>query len=514
MNRFKLTSDGVAQTVAFLKDKTKPAPVWAKRFRDDLVAKGTKVFYKGLEVIPVDKVDDYLRDRMFKKDGTLPFGRDAAHHKLKTTVVGVTRRALMRFIKAQDAFEHTKAAVPKAKRKGGPRLKTYQVQTDLVFIRKNDLVDMNRRFEKSIDKEETYMVSSVEVSTGLSRLDWTRTKDPKIVTPIVLKHIRSISAALQVHPRTIACRMDAGTEFNHVEIKKVVPDTKIVKVAASVEKKNQDAQRVFYRILKTRRSVAIPDALKQTQKLLNETFNRIHGASPNELVEKSTKFFNIRGYNSERKEYIAGDRRKPFVVGQRVRIVTKPAKGADIGYKSYKGATFSERIYIIKKIQKSTPRKYWVASRWLTQDKLKSTEAEDKKTTALIKKRDEDQKEADEKEEEKAEVVARKEAVEREKVKQQQVAAGTRRSTRRRNPEKERLRKEREKRQEQELAQFFLQEEKDAEERAKKKGGDDEYKHKRVGMATGGVYERAAREDDWKPKKRKRKRRTKRVKRV
>jgi hypothetical protein len=318
---------------------------------------------------------------------------------------------------------------------------------------------------------------------------------------------------LKVHPRTCALRLDAGSEFNHVELKKVVPDTKVVKVASSVEKKNQDAQRVFFRILKTRRAVDIPDALKQTQNLLNSTLNRIHGASPNQIVEKNTKFFNIRGYNSERKSYIAGDRRKPFEIGQRVRIVTKPAKGADIGYKSYKDQAFGKRIYIIKKIQKSTPRKYWVASRWLTQDKLKLTEAEDEKTNALIKKRDEDQKQADKEEEKRADEAVHKEAVEREKAKELQIAAGRRRSTRRRNPEKERLRKEREKRKEEELDQFFLQEEKDAEERVKKKGGHDEFKHKRVGVATGGVYERTNREDEWKPKQKK-KRKRKRIRRV
>ena len=169
MQRYKFTVANVSKAVQFLKGKSDDAPAWAKRFKDDLKTKGGgKIFYKELEIIPSEQIETYLRKEMFKKDGTLPFGRDAAFHKLKQTVIGVPRRHLMRFIKSQDIFEHTKAAIPKAKSKGGKKIKTYTVETDLVFIRKNDLVNSNRRFEKTVDKEETYMVSTVEKSIGIN----------------------------------------------------------------------------------------------------------------------------------------------------------------------------------------------------------------------------------------------------------------------------------------------------------------------------------------------------------
>ena len=410
MQRYKFTVGGVSKAVQFLKGKSEDAPAWAKRFKDELKTSGGKVFYKGLEIIPSEKVEEYLRREMFKKDGTLPFGRDAAFHKLKQTVIGVPRRHLMRFIKSQDIFEHTKAAVPKAKSKGGKKLKTYTVETDLVFIRKNDLVNSNRRFEKTVDKEETYMVSTIEKSTGICRLSYVKVKEAEKVTPIVIKHIRSIAKALKVHPRSMAYQSDAGGEFNMKEIKKVVPDAKIVRVGSSIEKKNQDAQRVFYRVLKSRRSVDIPDALQQVQKLLNETYNRIQGASPNELLENSTKTFNIKSYNKARGSYIAGDKRTPFEVGQRVRIQIKKQKGIDLKFKSYKGETFSKRVYIVRKITSTSPRKYWVNSKWLTQDQLKGTEQEDQATKDLMDRRDKEQDEKDDKEEQKqAEVAKEKE---------------------------------------------------------------------------------------------------------
>ena len=202
MQRYKFTVDGISKAIQFLKGKSEEGPAWAKRFKDELKVKGSDVYYGELKIIAQEKVDDYLRTEMFKRDGTLPFGRDAAFHKLKKTVLGVPRRRLMKFIKSQDIFEQTKAAVPKAKSKGGKKVKTYTVETDLVFIRKNDLVNTNKRFEKSVKKEETYMVSTVEKSTGLSRLSYVKSKDSSVVTPIVIKHIRSIAKALLVRHST------------------------------------------------------------------------------------------------------------------------------------------------------------------------------------------------------------------------------------------------------------------------------------------------------------------------
>ena len=219
MNRFKFTEENISEAVKFLKGKQANAPAWAKRFKEDLTVKGNTVLYKGLPVVPKSKVDDYLREEMFKKNGTLPFGRDAAFHKLKSTVgAGITRRHLMRFIKAQPILESTKASVPQAKRKGGKRMKTYTVETDLIFIRKNDLVHSNPRFSKTQRKEETYIVSTVEKTTSLCRLDYVNVKEARLVTPIVKNHIRSIAKALKVHPRSMAFRSDAGTEFNIPEI--------------------------------------------------------------------------------------------------------------------------------------------------------------------------------------------------------------------------------------------------------------------------------------------------------
>jgi len=497
---------GISQAIEFLKGKSKDAPAWAKRFKDDLKAKGSKVYFKDLEIIPKSKVEDYLRTEMFKRGGTLPFGRDAAHHKLKTTVIGVTRRHLVKFIKSHEIIEQTKAAVPKAKSKGGKRVKTYTIETDMVFIRKNDLVNSNKRFEKSIEKEETYIISTVEKTTGLSRLGYSKTKDPRIVTPIVIKHIRSIAKALSVHPRTMAYQSDKGTEFNMVEIKKIVPDAINVRVAASVEKKNQDLQRVFYRILKSRRAMSIRDGLSQTEKLLNETYNRIQGGTANELVKKNTKSFNIKGYNTSRGSYVAGDKRRPLEVGQRVRIVIKKDKGLDLNYKTYKGLTFSRKVYIIKKVTKSSPRRYWVNNTWKTLDKLMATEAEDQKTKDMVKQRDEAREEADKAVEKRGAQREKKKAEVMNVVKEIEIAEGVRRRTRPKDPAKERLKQKR--LEKQRLDEASIRRAERSEEEDAKKRGLSPARRRRV--LRGRKYERRG-EEAWKPSPQPPRRRIRRV---
>lgn len=121
MQRYKFSEAGIKQAIQFLKGKSEDAPNWAIRFKADLKVKGTKVLYKDRVIIARENIDDYLRTEMFKKNGTLPFGRDAAFHKLQSTVIGVPRRRLMKFIKAQPVFEHTKAAVAQAKKKEDQR---------------------------------------------------------------------------------------------------------------------------------------------------------------------------------------------------------------------------------------------------------------------------------------------------------------------------------------------------------------------------------------------------------
>ena len=59
-----------------------------------------------------------------------------------------------------------------------------------------------------------------------------------------------------------------------------------------------------------------------------------------------------------------GDKRKEFDVGQHVRILADEKIRRGIGYKSYKGQQFSEKVYVITKKTKKKPVKYRVGKKW------------------------------------------------------------------------------------------------------------------------------------------------------
>ena len=390
MNRYKFTSDGIKSAIKFLKDG-EDGPPWAQKYKEDLKVKGTDVFYKNKKIISHDKVGDVLREEIYKKDGDTPAGRDSGFHLLKQKYVGISRRYLMKFLQSQKALGTTRAAVAKPKKAAGKKLKKYTIETDLIFLKRNDMIRANKRFRlTSLDEvpELSYIVSTVEKVTGLCRLSPCKVKDAGVVTPIVLKHIEELCKSLRVNPSECALRKDSGTEFSDKELKKVIPDTKSVSMGASVENKNRMAQQHYFRILRQRKATTIKDALSLSQKLLNQTYNRIHKLTPNELIKRGSKEENIKEYNQKRATYIAGDKRKPFEVGDHVRLLVKEKKSG-ISYKSYKNQTWSEKVYRVKKVtKKAVPPKFYVNGSWYLKDNLLKTQPRDEKSMVLVLERD------------------------------------------------------------------------------------------------------------------------------
>jgi hypothetical protein len=346
------------------------------------------------------------------------------------------------------------------------------VETDLVFIRKTDLETSNPRFKKMDVKFETYILSSVEKTSGLTKLSYTTTKDQDIVTPLVKEHIRYFAKKLGTTPSKMALRMDRGGEFGIRTLRQLVPDTKNVNSGTSIEARNQMIQRSFYRILKNRRAIKIENALEQTEKIVNNTVNRIQKRSPNEIVEeKIPEKELVAQYNRTRKSYISGDKRLPFKVDDLVRIQVKKSKGSDnIEYKSYKNMTYTAQVYKIEKRTqgKRSSVKYRVNKRWYTQDKLLKSTTRDLESERIIKEKDEEQKQRDAEEEKKEEAEAKKKEAKREKQKEKQVKEGVLRRTRRNAPRRGRKRLKRQRDQGDAMERALEQEE---EERRRKRYG-------------------------------------------
>ena len=182
MNRYKIDKEGIAAAKKFLKTGKGhlQAPNWAIKFKDQLKVNGSKIMFENRELIPREDVEDYLRKRLYSKgDDAIQSSRDAAFYQLLKETVGITRRNLMDFLKAQKTLGATRSAAPAPKSKGGKKIKNYVLETDLVFIRKDDLVKANPRFEKKHSKDLVYALVTVEKSTGLCKISYTTTKVPK-----------------------------------------------------------------------------------------------------------------------------------------------------------------------------------------------------------------------------------------------------------------------------------------------------------------------------------------------
>ena len=393
MDRYKISNEGVKKSVKFLKTGAGTPPKWVSKYKDDLTVKGSKLFYKDREVVGKERVDEVLRKELYKKKGDVPSGRDSAFHILKQRYVGISRRALMSFIRAQKPLGEVKAALPKPKMSAGERLKHYVFETDLVFLKKNDLEKANKLFIRKELPDLSYFLTVTEKITGLTRFAYVLNKTAEVVTPIVIKLAKEMCKSLKTTAAKCEMRMDKGGEFSVAELSKHFKKAVNVQTGVSVENKNAQFQKCFFQILRQRKATSIVDAMEQSETLLNNTFNKIHKRTSNELVTRGDEEENIKVYNAKRKAFVPGDKRKQFAVGTHVRLLVK-SKKPGISYKRYKNMTFSQQVYVITKVtKKAKPTKYRVAGKWWLQSDLLKSAPRDEASNKLMADRDEEYKE-------------------------------------------------------------------------------------------------------------------------
>ena len=335
MFRFKIKETDVKKVKTYLKKKDGPLPMWGFRFKSDLKLNGDKLTFKGKEVIPMEKQDAFLRKRLYSKEADLATSRDACFYTLQKEVVGISRRTIMEFLRKQKTLE-ARAALPEPKQHSGKKLKKKQFafEFDLCFIRKADLVRANKRFEDRHGHNLVYCVTTVEKATSICRLGLVHYKDQKLVTPMVIAHIKSICSEIGVPPAECVAYSDKGTEFGKAAISKIVKTYKHVSMGGCVEKKNAQLQASFYQILKNRQALTIKTALAKTQNLLNKTYSHTHKRTPEEVGEqvKSGEYDAIKGYNDKRKTHISNSKTKELQIGDYVRLQIAGAKVMGIGF--------------------------------------------------------------------------------------------------------------------------------------------------------------------------------------
>ena len=397
--RYKISEQDFPKAIKYLQDgafKNK-TPNWVVKNKQFLQVIDGKVRFNNLPIIPSEKINDHLRKLTFGKDSRTPLSRDGMFHKIKTSVAGISRRAIMDFLRGQSVIIKGKPAVPVPKG-GGVKLKNYHIEFDLVFLKKRDVVKANKYFEdnKQLDgddededeenKDLTYIVSVVEKITGLTRLDWVKSKHAPKVTAIVIRLMKSIAAALKTPLSQIEVSSDSGTEFTQKSIAAVTKSYKRVPTGPSVEKKNGDIQRTLFQMLRARRGKNIRKLIQTTEEIVNNNYNKIQKKTPQESVEEE-KTQNLKKYNDSR---VAGEEGKKLEIGDWVRIrKLKTQKNKGLGYKSYKDLLWTKQVFRISSKTKNVPAKYRVKGKWYLTGMLMKSLPIDQKSEEIIQKRDE-----------------------------------------------------------------------------------------------------------------------------
>ena len=392
INRYKFKDADIVRVKKYLKSGTGNAPNWAKKFKGDLSVKGNTVFYKGKEIVTQENMDDWLRKKIMGKEAAIPFGRDSAYYKLNC--IGVPRRKLMEWLRAQKTLAESKPKLAKPKVQAGKKYKKITLQSDLVFVRRPDVIKANKKFQNDELKLETYIICTTEVNSGLTRCDYLQSKSE--TNSALERHIKYFMKMFQVSGKQMKLETDAGSEYSQKRIKKLIPDYKFVSSGKYVERKNSQIQANLFRLLKNRQATTLKEAVAKAETMANNTLNRIHKKTPLEVVQEVSNEDIIKKHNSTRKTYQKGDTRGEFQVGDFVRIQADEKTLSKMDYKVYKSKTFSDTVRkITHKTKKSNPAKYRVSGRWYLQSRLTKAQPVDDKSEALKKTRDDELKNKD-----------------------------------------------------------------------------------------------------------------------
>ena len=90
-------------------------------------------------VVPVQQIETFLRQSMLDPESTMPLGRDSAYHHVQKGTVGISRRALYKFLEKQGVLQITKN-IPNERQKGGIELKVRgYAEMDLIEGKGRDL---------------------------------------------------------------------------------------------------------------------------------------------------------------------------------------------------------------------------------------------------------------------------------------------------------------------------------------------------------------------------------------
>ena len=344
-------------------------------------------------VIPENEIVPFLRKAMLDTDSKMPFGRDSAYHHVQRLTVGISRRALYKFLEKQGVLQITKN-IPNEQVKGGIELfKRGFLEMDLIEGKGRDL------YANLGPRGNWYWLAVVDVLTGYGLVATIRKKAAAVVAKVLAQVLDLMDYKLgtKVH----AMSADHGREFFKevlVLLKKRKITMKQVARGSRVEKFNQDFQRNFYRLLRMRRG-KFESLQKQALDLTNNTKNKNTKHTPEEALKIPDAVLAV-GYNDGRqkskpykgKQPKVGDKCRHLIkLRKNIYPILKIGKDARL-YKSYHGRHFTKQVYRITAIKPRPPPpgtkgpqpRYYVNGRWRQRDELLLVTGTDAETDAQI----------------------------------------------------------------------------------------------------------------------------------
>ena len=397
VNRHTFTQKIVTQAINFLKGTAKTKPNFLNKYEGKVTKR--RLFLDGKLVVPKEKVEQYLRSRIY--NARTPLSRDAAFYSISKDAIGVSRAAIDRFLKKQRIVVESDNQQATSKRGSRKVHKKGQIHYDLVEIKFKDLpFEPDDLPEEKADKDKTdeekaegerdpvhkgYIFSAVDALTSLGFFRFHAHKTHKEVTPIAKQAFEWFSKMLSVPMDKLVGFSDQGSEFSFKTYNSWGVKTIQLKRSSVVENKNSHLQRVLYRIAKMKKTKNLHQLVKDAQKIVNRTQSSLTKKTPLENANDTTADV-AKKYNRKRgKDSGIKIKRRPLVVGDKVRTQLLFKKDKGIAYKAYKSEMWSKRSY---RVQTKRGNSYKVNGKFRHRDELRLTADYDEKSEKLIKKRE------------------------------------------------------------------------------------------------------------------------------
>ena len=299
-------------------------------------------------VVPEEDVESYLRKSMLDPKSTMPLGRDSAYYHVQRQTVGISRRALYKFLEKQGVLQITKN-IPNETQKAGIWLETRGFcETDLIEGKGRDL------HENYGMRGDWYWIALVDVLTGFGLVGTTTEKTAKEVAAKLNEMLDVMEYNLGSKVHTISS--DHGSEFmSHTR--------KLLKKRKIKQKMVPRASRVEYNIRRQKRKAY-----------------KGHGPKRPEVGMKARHLVKLR------------KNMRPMLT----------IKGQARLYKSYHGRHFTKQVYTIRDVKpphppegselppNSKPTMYFLHGRWFHRDQIlviTGTDAETERQVAARPKR-------------------------------------------------------------------------------------------------------------------------------